>query len=360
MKILLDISGADKGFHIVINAAIKVIDKIDSDIALVGKKEDIINVFKDINKEEYINKFEIIECNEYISNNEEPAFAIKHKKESNLVKAFDYMKQNEETALISASSTGALMAGGLLKLGRIKKVHRPGLLTLLPSMKGKPIIFLDSGANIEAKELSIIQYALLGEVYAKNVLDIENPKIALLNVGAEEEKGTTVLKNVHKILKLTNNNFIGNIEPRYILNSDVNVVVCDGLMGNVTIKSLEGAVITLKDSLKEELSKNIINKIKALICKDILKNVLGKFDYTKLGGAVLIGIKKPVIKVHGSSNELCYEKALYQADLILKEKIIDKIASDLENMEDKMSDKVTEDINKIIGKERVIKNEERI
>lgn len=331
MKILLDISGADKGFEIVINAAITVVDKIKSTIVLVGKKQDIYNIFKKLKKEEYINKFEILECIEYISNNEEPAFAIKNKKESNLVKAFDYMKMNNETALISASSTGALMAGGLLKLGRINKIHRPALLTLLPNTtRNKPIIFLDSGANIEAKELSIVQYALLGEVYAKNVLHITNPKIALLNVGAEEEKGTILLKNVHKTLKETNNNFIGNIEPRYILNSDVDVVICDGLMGNVTIKALEGAVITLKNSLKKEFSKNLLNKIKAIISKDILKNVLSKFDYTKLGGAVLIGIKKPVIKVHGSSNSLCYEKALYQADLMLKEKIIDKIKEDLE------------------------------
>ena len=331
MKIILDIAGADKGINIVLNAAINMIDKVESQIILVGIKEDIEKGFKKLNKTDYINKFEIIECTEYITNNDEPAFAIKNKKNSNLVKAFDYMKNEEEIAFVSASSTGALMAGALLKVGRINKIHRPALMSLLPSSLEKPIVFLDTGANIEAKEISIIQYALLGEIYAKTVLGIEKPKIGLLNIGVEEEKGTTTLKEVYKILKNTNTNFVGNIESRYILSGKVDVVVCDGLMGNTAIKALEGAVVTFKNELKKEFNKSFINKIKALIVKGMLKNVLSKFDYKRLGGAVLLGVKKPVIKVHGSSDTITYEKAIYQADKILKEKVIDKIKNHLEN-----------------------------
>ena len=331
MKIILDIAGADKGYNIVLNAAINMIDKVSSKIILVGKKEDIENGFKTLDKFEYLDKFEIIECSEYITNNDEPAFAIKNKKESNLVKAFNYMKNEENIAIISASSTGALMAGALLKIGRINKIHRPALMSLLPTKLDKPVVFLDTGANIEAKSISLVQYAVLGEIYAKNVLGIEKPKIGLLNIGAEEEKGSIVLKEVHKILKDTNNNFIGNIEPRYILSGKVDVVVCDGLMGNTAIKYLEGAVVTFKDELKQEFKKSFINKIKALLVKDMLKNVLGKFDYKKLGGAVLLGVKKPVIKVHGNSDSVTYEKAIYQAEKILQEKVIDKVKTHLEN-----------------------------
>ena len=330
MKIILDIAGADKGINIVLNAAINMVDKVNSKIVLVGKKKDIEEGFMMLNKISYLDKFEVIECLEYISNNDEPAFAIKNKKESNLVKAFDYMKNEEEIAFISASSTGALMAGALLKVGRINKIHRPALMSILPTALDKPVIFLDTGANIEAKEVSLVQYALLGKIYAKSVIGIENPKIGLLNIGAEEEKGNAVLKQVNKILKKTNNNFVGNIEPRYILSGKVDIIVCDGLMGNTAIKALEGAVVTFKDELKKEFKKSLINKFKSLLIKNMLKNVLGKFDYKKLGGAVLLGVKKPVIKVHGNSDSITYEKAIYQADKMLKEKVIDKVKAHLE------------------------------
>ena len=335
MKIIVDIGGADKGYITAISAAINIVDKIDEKVVLVGKKEDILNAFNKLNKSTILNKFEIIECSEYISNNDDPANAIKNKKESNLVKAFDYMKKEEDIAFISASSTGALVAGSLLKIGRISKIHRPALMSLLPSNKNKPVIFLDTGANIEAKEVSLIQYAMLGEIYCKYVLGNDNPKIGLLNIGAEEKKGTTILKKVHKILKQSNENFVGNIEPREILNGDIDIIVCDGVMGNIAIKSLEGAVHILKNELKKEFKKNIFNKIKSAFVKNMFKDVIRKFDYKKLGGAVLIGVKKPIIKVHGSSDVITYEKAIYQASLMLKQKVIEKVKEEIER-EDKI------------------------
>jgi phosphate acyltransferase len=161
MKILVDIAGADKGYSLAIGAAINIYKQIDMPIVLVGKIKDIEIEFQKLNKSELLKEFEIIDCNEYITNNDEPAFAIKNKKESNLVKAFNYLKENENTVLISASSTGALMAGALLKVGRIKGIHRPALMTLLPTIKGGNVVFLDSGANPEAKDISVLQYAKL-------------------------------------------------------------------------------------------------------------------------------------------------------------------------------------------------------
>ncbi|MDD2376300.1 MAG: phosphate acyltransferase PlsX [Clostridia bacterium] len=329
MKILIDIAGADKGIELPIIAAVNMVDKIEGKIILVGKTDDIKLVLNKINKDDYISKFEILDCTEYITNYDEPAFAIKNKKTSNLVIAFEYMRENDNTIFVSASNTGALMAGGLLKLGRIRGIHRPALMTLLPTITGKDVIFLDSGANPEAKDISLVQYAKLGEIYAKNVLGILNPSIALLNIGAEEEKGTPTLKETYKLLKASFPNFTGNIEARYILTGKVDVIVCDGLMGNIAIKSLEGAASVIKNVISTEFKKGLLNKISGLIAKPVLTGALKRFDYKEHEGAVLIGINKPVIKVHGSSSIVTYEKAIVQAQKILKTNMIGKIEQEL-------------------------------
>lgn len=330
MKILIDIAGADKGLELPILAAASMVDKIDEKIVLVGKIEDIKSVLNKNNIGNYLNKFEILDCKEYITNNDEPALAIKNKKESNLVIAFEYLKQNEDVVFISASNTGALMAGGLLKLGRIKGIHRPALMTLLPTETGKDLVFLDSGANPEAKDISLLQYAKLGEIYAKNILGIEEPRIALLNIGAEEEKGTPTLKETYKLLKENYPNFVGNIEARYILKAKADVIVCDGLMGNIALKSLEGAASVIKNVISTEFKRGPLNMLAGIIAKPILTGALKKFDYKEHDGAVLIGISKPVIKVHGSSSIVTYEKAIIQAGQILKTNMIKKIEEELE------------------------------
>jgi len=334
MKILIDIAGADNGTQLPIFAALNMLGKIEEKIVLVGKTEDIKLVFKNNNKEEYINKFEILDCTEYITNYDEPALSIKTKKTSNLVVAFEYMRENDNTIFISASNTGALMAGGLLKIGRIRGIHRPALMTLLPSMTGQDVVFLDSGANPEAKDISLVQYAKLGEIYAQNVLGIINPSIALLNIGAEEEKGTPTLKETYKLLKAGFPNFKGNIEARYILSGKVDVIVCDGLMGNIALKSLEGAASVIKNVISTEFKKGLLNKIAGLIAKPILTGALKRFDYKEHEGAVLIGINKPVIKVHGSSSVVTYEKAIVQAQRILKTNMIGKIEEELNKQKD--------------------------
>jgi glycerol-3-phosphate acyltransferase PlsX len=329
MKILIDIAGADKGIEIPITAAVNMATKFKEKLILVGKTEDIELTLNKINKKEYMNKFEILDCEEYITNYDEPAFAIKNKSKSNLVMAFEYMKENEDVIFISASNTGALMAGGLLKLGRIKGIHRPALMTLLPTLTGRDVIFLDSGANPEAKDISLLQYAKLGEIYAKNLLGIQNPSIALLNIGAEEEKGTPTLKETYKLLKENHPTFVGNIEARHILRGNVDIIVCDGLMGNIALKSLEGTASVIKNVISTEFKKGILNKISGLFAKPVLTAALKRFDYKEHEGAVLLGIKKPVIKVHGSSSIVTYEKAIEQAKQILKVNMVERIEKEL-------------------------------
>ncbi len=334
MKILIDVFGSDDDISAPIIATCNMIDKIDSEIILVGKKDDIVSVIEKKYKnksKEIIKKIQILECKDYITNNEEPAWAIKNKKESSIVVAYNYMKTNDNTVFISAGSTGAVMAGALLKIGRIDGIHRPALITILPTITDKKVILLDSGSNPQAKDISILQYAKLGMIYSETVLNVKKPKIALLNIGEEEEKGTPELKETYKMLKENIDNFTGNIEARYILNGDVDVVVCDGLLGNIALKSIEGTAKILKTVISNAFKTSLLNKLKGIIIKSTLTNVLKKYDYKENGGAVLLGVKKPVIKVHGSSNVSTFEKAIIQAQNMLENNIIEKIEKSIKN-----------------------------
>ncbi|MCX8074403.1 MAG: phosphate acyltransferase PlsX [Clostridia bacterium] len=332
MEILIDVFGSDENILTPVIAACNMCNKVESNITLVGKKQEILDIMykKYVNESEnIINRIGILDSKDYITNNDEPVWAIKNKKESSIVVAYDYMKTHSNVVFISAGSTGSIMAGALLKLGRIRGIHRPALITILPTLTDKKVILLDSGANPQARDVSILQYAKLGEIYCKTVLNVSDPKIALLNIGEEEEKGTPELKDIYKKLKQSMDNFVGNIEARYILNGDIDVVVCDGLVGNIALKSIEGAAKTLKTAVSNSFKTGIINKLKGLIIKSVLTEKLKKYDYKENGGAVLLGVNEPVIKVHGSSNIATFEKAIIQAQNMLENKIIEKIKENL-------------------------------
>lgn len=338
MEILIDVFGSDDNISAPILSVCKMCNIVPQKLTLVGKKTDILAIIKNEYKEEKIytdilNKIGILDAKEYISNNEEPAWAIKNKKDSSIVVAYDYMKEHNDTVFISAGSTGAIMAGALLKLKRIDGIHRPALITILPTESNGKVILLDSGANPQAKDISIMQYAILGKLYSEDVLKIKNPRIALLNIGEEEEKGTPELKEIYKQLKELSDrghlNFVGNIEARYILSGMSDVIVCDGLIGNIALKSLEGVAKTLKNEISNAFRTSLSNKLKGLVAKSVLTQTLKKYDYKSFGGAVLLGVKKPVIKVHGSSNVETFNKAIYQAKYMLENNIVEKIEKNI-------------------------------
>lgn len=334
MEILVDIYGADDGIAPAIDGTIAVIDQIKANVKLVGNTEEILKYVKEkYNKEkieEVNSKLSILHADTFISNNEEPAMAIKTKKNSSIVVAYDYMKEKENTAFLSAGCTGAVMAGGLLKLGRIPGIHRPALATIIPTKNRKGVVFLDSGANPNAKEISLVQYAMLGKLYSKYVLKKEDIKIGLLNIGVEEEKGTPELKETYKMLKEEFTEFAGNVEARHIVDSGMDVIVCDGLQGNIALKSLEGAVMTIKDELVSKFKSSFINKIKALLVKDLVKEAFLTYDYREVGGGVLLGVKKPVVKIHGASKKKSFISGLKQVDSILEADIIEHIKKEIE------------------------------
>ena len=334
MEILLDVYGCDDGIKNAIEAALKVENQLKSKITLVGNTDEINKYIKENYKKDSLkelnSKIGILHADSFITNNEEPARAIKTRKDSSIVVAYNYMKENDNTIFVSAGSTGAVMAGGLLKLGRIKGIHRPALCTIMPSAGGKQTLFLDSGANPNAKDISILQYALLGRAYAKYVMKKENLKIALLNIGAEEEKGTPDLKEAYKLLKDEIPEFVGNIEARDVARGKVDIIVCDGLAGNICLKSLEGAVSLMKDELKKAFKSNILNMIVGAMAKPIIKKSLKRYDFREVGGGVLLGVKKPVVKLHGASDIKAFINGIKQADDIVNSNINTYISEEIE------------------------------
>lgn len=333
MEILIDANGSDNGLDEPIKAVVNKLKKTKATLTLVGDETKIKDKIQELypkNAQDLIKKIKILDAKDEITNYDDPAMAIKTKKESSIVKAYDYMKDVKDTLFISAGSTGAVMAGGLLKLRRIKGIHRPALITVLPTADGKGVVLLDCGANVSAAGVSLLQYAKMGTLYCKYILNRENVKVAMLNIGTEDKKGSPDLKETYEMLNESCKEFVGNIEAREILSGSVDVVVTNGLMGNIALKAIEGTAKTLKNELVHQLKKNIANKIKAVFAVNMIKSALLKYDYTKYGGAVLLGIKKPVVKVHGNSKAQNYEAAIMQAEEILSNKLVDKIAKDIE------------------------------
>lgn len=333
MEILVDANGSDNGIDEAIRAVIAMKGKVKSRLTLVGDESKITSFVK----EEYLSKapeiikeLNILDAKDVISNYDDPAFAIKNKKESSIVKAYDYMKEKDDTVFVSAGSTGAVMAGGLLKLRRINGIRRPALVSVLPTVVGDGVVMLDCGANVTAGNESMLQFAKMGIIYAKEILNKEKIKVGLLNIGTENKKGSPDLKEAYEILEKELPEFVGNVEAREILSGDFDVVVANGLMGNVALKATEGTAKILKNALVSEFKKNFVNKLKAASAVGIMKKALLKYDYTKYGGAVLLGVKKPVIKIHGNAKQNNYEVAIMQAESVLKKKIVEKVKKSIE------------------------------
>lgn len=329
IKIVIDAYGGDNAPKEIIKGAINAINENkDIHIVLVGKEKEINELLlqENYNKEQ----ISILNANDVISNNESPTEAIKLKKESSLVKSFDLLKEdNELVGIISAGSTGAVLTGAFLKLGRIKGIHRPALCPILPTIKGGSVSICDCGANMDCKPEYLEQFAIMGTAYL-NVVGKKNPKVALLNVGTEDHKGDNRSKEAFVLLKDNKYiNFVGNMEARDLLSGDFDLVVTDGFAGNVLLKSTEGAIKGLLKVIKSEIKAGILSKIGALFMKKAFKKVKKRFDYSVYGGAVLLGCKKLVVKAHGSSNAQSITACIDQMYNMAKGKLIEKISKNL-------------------------------
>ena len=314
MDILVDAFGGDNSPKEVIAGTIDALKEKDGFRAVfVGQEAVITELLKEYEYDK--ERVAIIDAPDVITCEEEPTVAVRRKPNSSICVAFKELKENENaSAFVSAGSTGAVLVGATLKLGRIKGVNRPALCPIMPTLiDGKNVILLDSGANADCKSINLVQFALMGSAYAE-ALGVENPKVALLSNGTEDEKGNMLIHETLPLLKqLKGVNFVGNIEGRDILTGEYDVVVCDGFSGNIAVKGIEGAVSMLLKLLKKGIHASFKRKIGGLLLKDMFGEMKAKLDYNNHGGALFLGVNKAVIKAHGSSKRPAFKAAVLQA-----------------------------------------------
>lgn len=316
MKILFDTTGLDLGVKEVIEGAVLSKEELNIEPTLVGDEDIIRPILNEIG----IN-MNILDAKEIITNEEEPAFAIRRKKDSSIVVAFNNL--NEYDAFISCGSTGALLAGGMFMAGRINNVKRAVLPTPIPTINGNTLL-IDSGANMDVDTDLLVQFAKLGTVLKQVTEGIEKPKVGLLNVGVEENKGNALTKEAFLKLKEADINFIGNIEGRDINKHLCDVLVCDGFVGNIILKNTEGLAGFIMTLVKSKVISNLSDNAKLEVMQS-LSPVVKTLDYREVGGVLLLGLKKLVIKAHGASDRNAIKNAAKSALVMHENKLIDKI-----------------------------------
>lgn len=323
-KIVLDAMGGDNAPVEIIKGAIEAVNKReDIEIILTGK-EDIINqelAGYTYNKDQ----ISVVNTSEVIETAEPPVMAIRKKKDSSIVVGLKMVKKGEADAFVSAGSSGAVLAGGQLLVGRVKGVERPPLAPLIPTEKGFSLL-IDCGANVDARPSHLVQFAKMGSIYMENVIGVKNPKVAIVNIGAEEEKGNALVKETFPLLKECEDiNFIGSIEAREIPHGQADVIVCEAFVGNVILKLYEGVGGVMVSMIKKGLMTTLRSKIGALLIKPALKETMKSFDSSEYGGAPLLGLEGLVVKTHGSSKakEVC--NSILQCVTFKEQKINDQI-----------------------------------
>lgn len=327
IKIAVDAMGGDNAPLETVKGAVEAVNEINNiTVMLVGQEDAVSTELKkyQYNKE----KIQVINATEIIETEESPTNAIRNKKDSSMVVGLNLVKKGEANAFVSAGSTGALLAGATVIVGRIKGIERPALGTCLPDTRGFTFL-LDSGANVDSKPSYLVQFAKMGSVYVEHVMGTKNPRIALANIGAEKEKGNALTKEVYELLEAeTDINFTGNIEPRDIPFGGADVVVCDGFVGNTILKLSEGLAMALLGIIKEEITQGPA-KFAALALKGKFRNIKTKMDSEEIGGAPFLGLKSLVVKAHGSSKSKGIKNAIKQCAVFVENDIVAKIEEKL-------------------------------
>lgn len=324
VRVAVDAMGGDNAPAEVIKGAVRAVnDDNRIQVILVGKEDVIAEQLKQYTYEK--ERISIVHAEEEITNEEAPVMAIRRKKESSIVKAMNLIKNNEADAFVSAGSTGAVLVGAQLIVGRLPGVERPPLAPLLPTSKGVSLL-IDCGANVDARSSHLVQFAKMGSVYMEHVVGIKNPRVAIVNVGAEEEKGNALVKETFPVLKNCNEiNFIGSIEAREIPSGYADVIVCEAFVGNVILKLYEGLAATLMGEIKKGMMSSLRSKIGALLVKPALKGTLKELDSSKYGGAPMLGLKGLVVKSHGNSKSDEIRNSILQCIAFKEQNINDKI-----------------------------------
>ena len=340
MIILVDAMGGENAPDAVIKGAVKAVNEVESNIILIGDTDVINKKVKEFygkNKIEDISpKFSIYHTTEIITMEDKPTDAIKHKKDSSMVVGFRLLKEGKGDVFISAGNSGALLTGATLLIGRIKGIDRPAMAPMLPAYK-KRLMLIDAGANTNCKPINLVQFAQMATIYLKNTYGVEKPAIGLLNIGTEPTKGNELIKETYQILSTESEklgiNFVGNVEGRDAFTGKIDAIVCDGFTGNVFLKTIEGFGKFIKRSLTENLKKSVLSTIAAIPALPGIKRFSKTVDYKEYGGALFLGVKKPVVKAHGSSDEKLFHYTIKQAEDFAKNKSVDMMIEQFSNIE---------------------------
>lgn len=312
MNIMIDGMGGDHAPEEIVKGAVQAAKEISGTVSIIGREERINECLQALNWNG--DNIEVVDATEVISNNESPAMAVRKKKDSSISKGMRMLKEGEVDAFISGGSTGALLSAGLLILGRIRGIKRPAIAAFFPKIgMNDTSLILDCGANAESRPEYLLQYGIMGSIFVEKVKGIENPEVMLLNVGAEEEKGDPLHKESFELLRNADINFKGNCEGRDVPFGCCDVVVTDGFSGNVFLKSSEGVALAVMKRIKQKMTEGLAAKAGALLSYNKLKEIKKEFDYSEEGGAPILGLKGPVLKIHGSSKSNAVYNAILKA-----------------------------------------------
>ena len=333
MAIAVDAMGGDSPLTVQIEAALQAISELGTDIVLIGAEDQIKEVLKQHSFDQ--NKLRIVNSTETVEMNDSPATALRQKKNSSIKVAVDLLATGEADAVVSAGNTGAAMATAKFVLKSVEGIERPAIATLMPSIhRNHPFVLLDIGANTDCKPLYLFQFALMGDAYARTLLHLDNPRVALLNNGEEEGKGYLQLKETYDLLKQSTLNFTGNIEGKSMFKDIVDVVVCDGFIGNIALKVAEGTFDFVRSVLREEVDNTLLAKIGYQAMRGPFRALRQRADYSEVGGAPLLGVNGIVIICHGSSRVHTIRNAIKHAQECAEQKLNEKISLEVsENLD---------------------------
>ena len=338
MKIILDAMGGDHAPEAPVMGAIEASRLYNAEITLVGRGAEILEVLKKHGLETLPEGIEIAHADDVVDMHDDPAKVIHKRKNSSMIIGLRMLAEGQGDAFVSAGSTGALLSGATLIVKRVKGIRRAAMAPAMPTKAGHKVVICDCGANAECTPEFLLQFGLVASAYAKKTFGVENPRVGLLNIGTEDSKGGQLQKDAYALLSRAAEqgliNFVGNVEARGVPLGDVDVVVCDGFNGNVLIKSIEGTAMFMGSMMKKMFKKSIFSKIGYLLCKSGAKDIVKMLDYREIGGTQFLGIKKPVIKAHGSSDELAFRNAIRQAVEAANADFTQQLEEDLAKMKE--------------------------
>ena len=317
MKIILDAMGGDNAPQAPVMGAIDAVKAYGAEIVLVGRGQDILEVLKKNGLDNLPEGIEIAHADDVVDMHDDPGTVLHKRKNSSMVIGLKMLAEGKGDAFVSAGSTGALLTGATLLVKRVRGIRRASMAPAMPTKAGTKVIICDCGANAECTPEFLLQFGLVASAYSKYTLGVETPRVGLLNIGTEDSKGTPLQKDAYALLKDAGDrgllNFTGNVEARDVPLGAVDVVVCDGFSGNVLLKSIEGTAMFMGSMLKRMFKKNVASKLGYLLCRSGVKDLTKLLDYREIGGTQFLGVKKPVIKAHGSSDALAFRNAVKQA-----------------------------------------------